>query len=257
MSLSFSAFCENLGVPLHNIYWSWCSRSDEARTALFTVWEDRIEDGQYVFTTTPRPGESPNKPGRKELISVLNQVVDEGFATYGIQCRAIDINAVPRKRRSFINDHLLDIRIRREGNEYIGRIVGHIPPSVVSARASEGAWAASTAINDLDEDEVANLDPEYKRRMSGSYVRDNKVRAAVIRRAKGVCEFCKQPGFKKSDGSLYLETHHIIALSEQGPDRTSNVIALCPNDHRRAHFGQDWKELQDRFLQILERIADR
>jgi 5-methylcytosine-specific restriction protein A len=31
----------------------------------------------------------------------------------------------------------------------------------------------------------------------------------------------------------YLETHHVISLSEQGPGKVTNVIALCPNDHRR------------------------
>ncbi|HEX7711063.1 MAG TPA: HNH endonuclease signature motif containing protein [Sphingomonadaceae bacterium] len=255
MSLSFSSFCESLGVPLHNIYWSWCACSEERRTALFTVWEDRIQDGEYVFTTAARPGESQNKPGRKELISVLDRVVNDGYGTYGIQCRAVDINAVPRKRRSFIDDQLLDIRIRREGSNYIGRIVGHIPPDVIAARATNAAWVSSTAINDLAEDEAANPDPEYRRRMSGSYVRDNNVRATVLKRAKGSCEYCNKPGFKKSDGKPYLETHHVIALSEQGVDRSDNVIALCANDHRRAHFGNDWKELQDQFLEILRAKA--
>jgi 5-methylcytosine-specific restriction protein A len=36
-----------------------------------------------------------------------------------------------------------------------------------------------------------------------------------------------------------LETHHIIPLSEEGEDIEENVIALCPNDHRRAHFERE------------------
>ena len=34
----------------------------------------------------------------------------------------------------------------------------------------------------------------------------------------------------------YLECHHIIAPAMDGADRVKNVIALCPNDHREAHF---------------------
>lgn len=72
-------------------------------------------------------------------------------------------------------------------------------------------------------------------------VRDRSaaVRERVLRRACGVCELCGEPGFVTAAGSVYLETHHVIPLSLEGPDHDSNVVALCPNDHRRAHFGTD------------------
>lgn len=89
--------------------------------------------------------------------------------------------------------------------------------------------------------------------MAGSYVRDSKVRDLVLKRAGGVCESCGNPGFLKRDGTRYLETHHVISLSEQGPDKVHNVLALCANDHRRAHFGKDWAELQDKFLKTLNK----
>lgn len=68
------------------------------------------------------------------------------------------------------------------------------------------------------------------------YVRDPAVRAQVLLRAKGKCEFCGVDGFLKYDGKVYLETHHIVPLSEGGLDNVRNVIALCPNHHREAHF---------------------
>ncbi len=72
-------------------------------------------------------------------------------------------------------------------------------------------------------------------------VRDRSaaVRERVLRRSRGVCELCGEPGFVTAAGSIYLETHHVIPLSLEGPDHDSNVVALCPNDHRRAHFGTD------------------
>lgn len=107
-----------------------------------------------------------------------------------------------------------------------------------------------SAINDIDVD-LGNDDPEYRERMSGSYVRDQAVRKKVLMRAGGRCEHCGQEGFRMRDGRRYLEAHHIISLSEQGVDKMSNVIALCANDHRRAHFAEDWKELQAQFTQII------
>ena len=55
-------------------------------------------------------------------------------------------------------------------------------------------------------------------------------------RAKGRCELCGEHGFEMPDGRTYLETHHIDALGEGGLDTDANVAALCPNDHRQAHF---------------------
>ncbi len=108
-----------------------------------------------------------------------------------------------------------------------------------------------SAIDDIDAPGIGNDDPEYRRRMAGTYLRDQKVRDAVLARAAGRCEFCSGEGFETRSGRRYLETHHVISLSEEGPDRTSNVIALCATDHRRAHFGTDWKELQERFIEIV------
>ncbi len=87
------------------------------------------------------------------------------------------------------------------------------------------------------------------------YARDPQIRDAVLLRAGGTCEFCGKAGFLRQDGSRYLEAHHIIALADDGADRMTNVIALCPNDHRKAHFGRDRAELERRMVQIVESLA--
>lgn len=116
----------------------------------------------------------------------------------------------------------------------------------------------NSAINDIQTDEIQNTDPEYKLRMAGTYVRDAKVRKNVLERAGGRCEYSSTPNnrslcptFMKRNGNPYLETHHVIKLSEQGRDLESNVIALCANHHREAHFGEHWRRLQDEFLKVL------
>lgn len=89
-----------------------------------------------------------------------------------------------------------------------------------------------------------------KESITSVFERSPKVRSYILNRAGGFCEWCGQEGFKTLSGSIYLETHHIQPLSERGSDTVDNVVALCPNHHREAHFGvnavQFRKELADR-----------
>lgn len=71
------------------------------------------------------------------------------------------------------------------------------------------------------------------------YNRNKDVVDAVLYRAKGKCEGCRNnaPFRRRANGSPYLEVHHKIPLSEDGDDTTENAVALCPNCHRKQHFG--------------------
>jgi len=72
------------------------------------------------------------------------------------------------------------------------------------------------------------------------YERSRDVRDYVLARADGVCEGCDQPApFVTKFGRPYLEAHHIRRLSDGGPDDIRYVAGICPNCHRRAHFGSD------------------
>ena len=96
-------------------------------------------------------------------------------------------------------------------------------------------------------DAIDDIGTDVPRRIMASvisYARDPKIREAVQRRADGKCELCGELGFLRVDGTRYLECHHIIALANDGEDRMTNVIALCPNDHREAHFGKRRDELE-------------
>jgi HNH endonuclease len=85
-----------------------------------------------------------------------------------------------------------------------------------------------------------------------TYARDPEIREAVMHRAEGKCEFCKELGFRRSDRTRYLECHHIIALARDGADRMTNVIALCPNHHREAHFGDRRAALEKVMIQKVK-----
>jgi 5-methylcytosine-specific restriction protein A len=63
--------------------------------------------------------------------------------------------------------------------------------------------------------------------------------AAVLIAAGGICERCKCPApfLKASNGKPYLEVHHKRPLADGGEDTVENAEALCPNCHRKAHYG--------------------
>lgn len=83
------------------------------------------------------------------------------------------------------------------------------------------------------------------------YVRRPDVRRYVLLRAKGRCEYCGAMGFTMANGQLYLETHHVVPLHEQGLDSVENVVALCPNHHREAHHGKDRTEIRKKLQEKL------
>ena len=78
------------------------------------------------------------------------------------------------------------------------------------------------------------------RRPSSSFVyeRDPAIKAFAKRRSQYRCEMpdCHYVGFAKPNGELYIEVHHIVPLATEGGDIISNVAALCPNCHKKAHY---------------------
>ena len=76
--------------------------------------------------------------------------------------------------------------------------------------------------------------------------RSRDVADYVLARAAGRCEACgREAPFVRSDASPFLETHHIRRLADGGPDHPRWVAGVCPNCHRRAHYGADLVEFND------------
>lgn len=88
-----------------------------------------------------------------------------------------------------------------------------------------------------------------------SYSRSEVIKEFALREADGVCQGCQEKApFYDDSGEPFLEVHHLHRRSDGGPDDPENVIALCPNCHRRVHHGQDG----DEFNQLLiEKVQSR
>lgn len=183
---------------------------------------------------------------------------------WGVRARRLDVALQMALRDNLAIRVILNTGIRRdrddpnaEASKVELRALDPEPWSIAAYDAETGAHllvrgAAPPAF--VDQFSIdADLGGEVARReQTGSvFVRKPEVREAVLKRARGRCEHCDKPGFRQANGAIYLETHHIVPLNEGGPDRTDNVIALCPNDHREAHYGEAAAVLRLRFTSIV------
>ena len=85
------------------------------------------------------------------------------------------------------------------------------------------------------------------------YYRDPYIKEKVKRIADGKCQLCgKEAPFKDKNGIPYLEEHHVKQLAAGGSDTLDNVVAICPNCHRKIHILNDETDTI-----ILEGIAER
>ncbi|WP_218119011.1 HNH endonuclease [Salimicrobium halophilum] len=48
-----------------------------------------------------------------------------------------------------------------------------------------------------------------------------------------------------------LEVNHLFRLSDGGADKPEAVAAICPNCHRRVHYGQDTSSYNQRLIEKI------
>lgn len=103
--------------------------------------------------------------------------------------------------------------------------------------------------------EGANPIPEQVFVRVKAYRRNQDVVVEVLERAHGCCEDCLLPApfVRAKDGTPFLEVHHVVTLAQGGTDTVENAIALCPNCHRKRHYGQVGREVDS--LEDLEKAA--
>ncbi|MFA9427055.1 HNH endonuclease [Natronorubrum sp. A-ect3] len=89
---------------------------------------------------------------------------------------------------------------------------------------------------------------------------ENQHRSELVKQyakewANGTCQGCGNPAsFEDQHGESFLEVHHVHRLSDGGPDEPENVIAICPNCHRRAHHGKTNPDSIKNSLRNLSRL---
>ena len=83
-------------------------------------------------------------------------------------------------------------------------------------------------------------------------IEDFPVARKIIKESNGKCELCgEQAPFNYRDGTPYLESHFVQWLSEGGSPTIDNVVALCPNCHKKIHV----LHLQSDLVKLREAAA--
>lgn len=85
----------------------------------------------------------------------------------------------------------------------------------------------------------APLTASAKEKRKAAYERSEALKVYVIVRSNGWCEGCRSEAPFQTKKGPFLECHHVHRLADGGPDHPQNVVALCPNCHRRAHYAKD------------------
>jgi 5-methylcytosine-specific restriction endonuclease McrA len=114
---------------------------------------------------------------------------------------------------------------------------------LTSVVTEESELANTPAGIRLLEAQYSSATPDAKRRMSLRIER-GRIGDAVKRHRKGICQICEAVGanpiaFVDRNGRPYSEAHHVIPVSHRKPGSLShlNIMVLCPNHHRQAHYG--------------------
>ncbi len=88
----------------------------------------------------------------------------------------------------------------------------------------------------LNSETISSRDHKPKISEVTVYHRNPYLKEAVKRIAEGKCQFCGNDApFIDNYGQPYLEEHHVKKLADGGSDTIDNVVAICPNCHRRIH----------------------
>lgn len=136
--------------------------------------------------------------------------------------------------------------------------------------APAGGVEIDTGVRNLDEISLDELYDQAEASVNGegrttnesqshtTYPRSEVVRKYPLRVAGGVCQGCGDDApFLTDDGEPFLEVHHLRRRSDGGADHPKNVIALCPNCHRRVHHGRNGDEFNEDLIDKAEELHSR
>jgi hypothetical protein len=235
--------------PKYCYEWSFV---EPGRVVVLSWWhEDLREEGGVVCT----------RLNLREVARVYGEQLGKGVWTR----RARKFDHAVREAK----DQNLPIRMIINDGERRNINDPELKPSKVKRRLLDGSpWAVTAYDEETGNFTLVRGHGEYadqfsvhpesealeRRPVSGmAFVRNPALRAMALQRAKGLCEYCGVPGFRTENGTVFLETHHVVPLGEGGIDAEWNIAAICPNHHREAHHGARAVEIREALLSKLKR----
>ena len=203
------------------------------------------DDGVFWYTGEGQLGDMTMTAGNRAILEHRDDGKDlrvfesirTGFVRYlgSAECLGFHVETRPDRngddRKAFVFHLDIDsapnkLRVAEERGEYGARDVRQLKRMTIQELRAAAVQKASTAVSKTKRREIA-------------YYRSEALKVYVVLRAKGVCEGCLSDAPFKAKSGPYLECHHLHRLADGGPDHPENVVALCPNCHRRAHYALD------------------
>ena len=236
--------------PKYCYEWSFV---EPRRVVVLNLWFDQMrdEDGFVVQRNNFREDAAANagKPVWARRATKLDESLQEALR-HNLPLRVIVNDGARRRQRD--PDAEASRVTARELDSELWTITEY--DWATGAHAITRGVLAQPFIDQFDMNQADKGSPRRRTGTVNSFVRDPEVRRKVLRRASGRCEHCGEMGFRMASGSVYLETHHVVPLCEGGSDDVRNVAALCPNDHRKAHFWDDRSTMRASLLARLNSL---
>ncbi|WP_061464048.1 HNH endonuclease [Peribacillus simplex] len=105
--------------------------------------------------------------------------------------------------------------------------------------------------------EQSTVDSSRKMAQTSAFTRSVYIKEFARRVSNGICQLCeKEAPFLDKQGNPFLEVHHIHYLSKGGTDTINNVVALCPNCHRKIHQLELEEDIEKISIKASENMLD-
>jgi 5-methylcytosine-specific restriction protein A len=180
---------------------------------VFTLWKDQITKGRNRLFWDDYA--EKKRPGADDQKRILEIVIEKQIPAYGLICTAKDTSAKPRSIRSINAEYLIKLRIEKDGEGVYGRHLKKVY-LIDLIKELKDSQNQGDGVDDLGTPPEGTDTPDRAKVCGWVVVRDPEVRAYVILKANGSCEYCGKVGFSLKSGGHYVEAHHIIALAKQG-----------------------------------------
>jgi len=225
--------------------YEWCFRQPSRATIVCLWFENLRQDGGAVTSVVKIDESEFTGPRKKRMLSLKDGLSQAHSSRAPLRVIVLDGTQYPEDDQKQSVDR---------------RMLDPVPWHVVECDLGSGTFrikrgpGESMCLDQFDAD--ALVDSPTQREVAGKvFVRSAQLRRDALTRAAGRCEFCGELGFVAADGRIFLETHHVVPLSDGGQDSADNIVALCANHHREAHHGARALAMRESLLNSLRRGA--
>lgn len=143
-----------------------------------------------------------------------------------------------------VGRQMSSIAIEETAYRHVEALAGHEPITINADIATKSESELADIPEGLRElEERGRKDPKRQARLSYTIERGS-IGQKIKREREGRCQFCEAldlpaVAFLKKDGIPYAEAHHVVPVGAMAPGSLgrANIVVLCPNHHRQAHYG--------------------